>query len=316
MASPVDDSLEAGDPASRLCWTAVACFVVATIVAYRTSGLAFDLAGGWRVWLLIAGLCLVAWIYRRRGPAPRLSHGMEVGAQLLSVMLLAMMITFPLAVLSASIPYRDDWLATADLALGFDWRALNAMVEAHPWLATVMMLAYVTMVPQFAVAIVALAVAGRLRRLQHLMLSVALCLTVTLGIFAVMPALGYHGHLGLPDAPPFVALLQALRSGAVGTVRLETLDGLISFPSFHTAAALMLAWAFWDLRLLRWPAIGINLLVVASTPVMGSHYLVDLIAGAALGAASVATARRLPTGRPSPAQSSGPSGFAFGSKSK
>ena len=316
MASPVDDSLEAGDPASRLCWAAVGGFAVATVIAFRAAGLAFDLAGGWRVWLTIVVLCLVAWIYRRRGPAPRLSRGTEVGAQLLSIMLLTMMITFPLTVLSASIPYRDDWLAAADLALGFDWRALNATVEAHPWLATAMMLAYVTMVPQFAVVVVALAAAGRLRRLQHLVLSVALCLAVTLGIFAVMPALGYHGHLGLPNAPPFVALLQALRSGAIGTTRLETLDGLISFPSFHTAAALILAWAFWDLRMLRWPAIVLNLLVVASTPVMGSHYLVDLIAGAALGTTAIAAAGRLLTTRSTPSQSSGPSGFAFGSKSK
>jgi len=58
-------------------------------------------------------------------------------------------------------------------------------------------------------------------------------------------------------------------------------QGLVSLPSFHTALGVLFCLTLRHSRL-GWPCLLLNLLMIASTPVMGGHYLVDLLAGALL----------------------------------
>ena len=46
-------------------------------------------------------------------------------------------------------------------------------------------------------------------------------------------------------------------------------------------------WAAWTTRL-RWPAIVLNGAMLISTPIFGSHYLVDIIAGAGIAVVTIA----------------------------
>ena len=41
-------------------------------------------------------------------------------------------------------------------------------------------------------------------------------------------------------------------------------------------------------RLLRWPAVAINALLIAAIPVEGGHYFIDMLVGIALAAAILA----------------------------
>ena len=93
---------------------------------------------------------------------------------------------------------------------------------------------------------------------------------------------------------------EALRSGAMRTIDPAAIEGLITFPSFHTALAVVTAWAFWRTRYIAVPALLLNLTVIASTVPVGGHYFVDVFAGAAIAGldpASPACARR-PCGKP------------------
>jgi membrane-associated phospholipid phosphatase len=65
------------------------------------------------------------------------------------------------------------------------------------------------------------------------------------------------------------------------------MEGLISFPSFHTANAILFIWALWPLRLLRPVILVVNVLLIASTPLAGAHYLVDLIGGAVVAVGAI-----------------------------
>jgi len=58
-------------------------------------------------------------------------------------------------------------------------------------------------------------------------------------------------------------------------------QGLVSLPSFHTALGVLFCLALRHSRL-GWPCLLLNLLMITSTPVMGGHDLVDLLAGALL----------------------------------
>jgi membrane-associated phospholipid phosphatase len=84
-----------------------------------------------------------------------------------------------------------------------------------------------------------------------------------------------------------------LRSGALHFLRLNDLEGLITFPSFHTTGGLLFAWALLKTPYLRWPALAINGALIASTPVVGAHYFIDLVGGAAVAAISLFASQRL-----------------------
>jgi len=43
----------------------------------------------------------------------------------------------------------------------------------------------------------------------------------------------------------------------------------------------------------RWPALALNAAMIASCPIVGAHYIVDLIAGGVLAWGAIIVARRL-----------------------
>jgi len=47
------------------------------------------------------------------------------------------------------------------------------------------------------------------------------------------------------------------------------------------------AWATWRTPFVRWIILGLNALMLAATPIHGSHYLVDLLAGIAVAMLSI-----------------------------
>ena len=74
---------------------------------------------------------------------------------------------------------------------------------------------------------------------------------------------------------------------------LNNMEGMITFPSFHVAGALLVTWAF-----RRYPVWGvglgvINVLMIVSTVMTGAHYVVDVIASFGVFGCSVWLWRRV-----------------------
>lgn len=84
--------------------------------------------------------------------------------------------------------------------------------------------------------------------------------------------------------------LNELRSGQGRIVDWGIDPGIIGFPSFHCVAALLNGWALWKIRSLRLCGLVLNLFMIAATPIMGGHYLLDLISGAIVAVISVSLA--------------------------
>ena len=76
----------------------------------------------------------------------------------------------------------------------------------------------------------------------------------------------------------------------MSVVRLDDLEGLITFPSFHTTNAILFAWTLWPVRYLRLPILVLNGLMVASTPTAGSHYFIDIVGGMAVAFLAIVAA--------------------------
>jgi membrane-associated phospholipid phosphatase len=74
-------------------------------------------------------------------------------------------------------------------------------------------------------------------------------------------------------------LIPELRNGSLQQVSLGALRGLVCAPSFHTTSAVLFMLTAWPIRSLRWPLIAVNVAMLFSIPVEGTHYLADMIGG-------------------------------------
>ncbi|WP_439370443.1 phosphatase PAP2 family protein [Bradyrhizobium sp. DASA03120] len=194
-------------------------------------------------------------------------------------------------------PLQDDALLAIDRALGLDPEPIAHFVNDHPWVADVLARGYgLIKWPLLAVPVV-LTLSARHVRLQVFMLAMSLALAVTIAISAMVPAIGTYYALQLPAAhfpeintAVYAGQLRdilALRDGSLHELRLFFLSGIVSFPSFHAASAVLYMWALWPVRGIGGIAAALNLLMIAATPAIGAHYLIDVAGGIALAAASI-----------------------------
>ncbi len=281
---------------TRLVWCLVAVMAVITVVSFALTGLAVDVRSNPAAFALIGALLAMTWFYRRIRPDPRLQAASEVASQIFLLLLFGILLTYAAA--STSFPYRDNELARIDLAMGFDRRAYLDFFNNRPWLGRITSFAYMTLLPQFVIVPLALLADNRLPRVQSWLLAVGIALLATSAISVFTPSLTAFVYSDLKfHVPPGVytpmPTIEALRAGTFHTVRLDRLEGLVSFPSFHTTGALLFVWALWPLRYLRWAGLALNTALIAATPINGAHYLIDLAGGAVVAILALAASRWL-----------------------
>ncbi|MBX9592219.1 MAG: phosphatase PAP2 family protein [Hyphomonadaceae bacterium] len=199
---------------------------------------------------------------------------------------------------SLGLPLLDAQFARADAALGLDWMAVLAFTDARPIFGMVLRLAYSSSLPQIALVLVVLAATGQLMRLSQFLALFTATGLLTILMSVAFPAAGafvfHNPPAELRDVVGQAAGLwhlehfQALRSGALRAIDPSTIEGLITFPSFHTALAVTTTWAVWRTRYLALPALGLNAVVIASTVPVGGHYFVDIFAGGAIAIVCIA----------------------------
>ena len=157
-------------------------------------------------------------------------------------------------------------------------------------------MAYVTLPAQLILPVFVLGMIKRDRiALWEFCFHYHFCLIVTLISLAVFPAVcafNYYGFTPTFDEARFTAQFTGVRAGTFSVVRFDDLEGLISMPSFHAAAGLMVTWCFRRYR--TWVIVlgCLNVLMVTATFMSGAHYFVDVIATLLLFLVSVLMYRR------------------------
>jgi hypothetical protein len=202
---------------------------------------------------------------------------------------------------ATNFPMQDANLLAIDRALGLDWLAFISYVNERPLLATWLNFGY-SMIkwPIFLIPVV-LAIQHRYCRIQEFTLSFALALVLTTIISAFVPAIGVFQQLGL-DPVTFKNLhpqayldqlrdLPMVRDGSLRHLDLFLLAGVVTFPSFHAASAILYIWAFWPVWWMRPVAVLANGAMLVSTPVDGGHYFIDVFAGIAVAIIAIAAAK-------------------------
>jgi len=199
-------------------------------------------------------------------------------------------------------PLFDSVALRSDQALGYDWKIYLGFLHSHPQLSAVLDVAYDSLGLQMSLVLVALWLWRGSASLHRVVIGNGVILLITTAAFALWPvttawvhlhssAAELHG-LGLRAGGGWPDQLLLLRNGAGFDVNSGSNFAIIGFPSYHTAAAILMLVSTWPLRVLRPAAVAWTGLIVAATPYNGGHYLVDLICAPPVVAVGVVVAGR------------------------
>jgi membrane-associated phospholipid phosphatase len=198
---------------------------------------------------------------------------------------------------SAALPLQDAFLAELDGYLGFHWPSSLRAINDRPWLADLMTRAYGSTAALAQGVVIWLSIRGRGERLAEFLALLCLCsLGLAVGMLLV-PAAGafvyfepaqqlFDNFAAGREMWPFLDAFNALRDGSLTQINISSVQGVVSFPSFHTMLGIITTYALRDTRALLIPAAIINGAMIVATLPVGGHYLADTLAGAAMAIAA------------------------------
>lgn len=267
-----------------LAWRLTVGVLLVDVAWLLASGWSVSLRGLAGVAFTVAVICAPLAIGRYRRD-PRI-HATVCAAALL-IVFQAAGATLSYLVVATNAALVDASLAAWDRALGFDWLAMHTWVQGRPWVDVALRAAYHTGLLQLAFVVLFLGLSGRAAQLATFMRLFIVTTLATVVVSGLLPAAGpWKAAPGAFDAS-VMSHFELLRSGGMRHIPLQfEMQGLISFPSLHAALAVLCVHAMRGTRLLPM-FFALNLAMLVSTPVVGGHYLVDLLAGVALVVALV-----------------------------
>jgi membrane-associated phospholipid phosphatase len=282
----------------HLIWTLVAMVAAIIVAAPFVSNFYIE----WPKFAAPIGACLAlaaaGWFYTRWRPDERLASGCLSTAQVIAFASVGAPLSYLAA--SANLPLLDHVYDALDRAMGLDWRAMLDWMNAHPILFDVLRPIYLSLTFQMTAAVLCLGFTGRYVWLRVYTLSFIFAALITIAMSAVLPAIGVWPHYGLtaadsPHVLPTVStswpVFHGLRDGSFRALVAVGSEGIITFPSLHAALAVILIFALWPIPKLRWVILAVNTVMLVATPVDGSHYFIDVIAGIAIAVLAVLAAR-------------------------
>ncbi|MFV0298390.1 MAG: phosphatase PAP2 family protein [Hyphomicrobiaceae bacterium] len=213
---------------------------------------------------------------------------------------------------STAFPFQDAKFVAMDEALGFDWLGWLAVINSHVYIAKTLSFAYFTQLVVVQAVLVLLAFTNQIEEMWAFVVQFALAAVGAILISMVIPAIGateFHATSSalLSNLDPLAGRYHletflGLRSGQVNAIDFEHAKGLVTFPSFHTAMAILTTYAVRKIRWAFWPMAVLNALIIVSTLHVGGHYFVDLLGGGVLMLAVIWLVRRIEV-RKAPAHS-------------
>ena len=200
------------------------------------------------------------------------------------------------SVATFSMPFVDGPIAECDRLLNVHVPDIVLWANNHSIISNVLLITYHTMLPQTLILVIALGFIGDQKQLESFVLRFMTALLITVSIFAIAPAKGPFAHYGMKNSPSqerYLEHLTTLRNGDRTEIVLSETEGLVTFPSFHTAWAILLMMAVWHRKRVFVPVCILNLAVIAGTLTTGWHYFTDVLGGVVIAFAVMAITRKL-----------------------
>ncbi len=231
----------------------------------------------------------------------RLAISTDVARQTAIVMacLTVPSITFMYLASATATPLQDQTLAAVDELFRFDWRYFHALMN-RPIVSTVLVWSYHFIGPQLLMVYALHAAFGDADKAIELNTLTAVSSVFVGWGMVFWPAAGAYS-LYQTEPGYFTAAagmwhyheLELLRSGEPFPLAIERAQGLTTFPSFHSALGIIVTYSLREWRRIFYVAVLINTLMIISTIPEGGHYLIDVVAGIAIGVVAVAIVRMI-----------------------
>lgn len=200
------------------------------------------------------------------------------------ICLLGVVASYPVA--AGSSGFVDPTLEHVDRLLHFNWLFWYREVSDYPSLQHAGAAAYAGIFVSPFVILGYLAWEQRRLEARLFLLTFWVAAVLTLVLFWRFPAQGplaFLWHGAIPYMPTSALyqeqLIPALRLHQMTDIDIGSLRGLVCAPSFHTVSAVLYMVAAWPIARLRWPLVALNGVMLLATPIEGTHYLADMIAG-------------------------------------
>ena len=260
------------------------------IPVYYSLGWTVVWAGGPR-FLPLAAIGVAVWAFTRRRTT---TDAGLAWALLMSGSIVV--ILWQYAGVALNRPLIDASLARADAFLGISVKDLTAWTAGMSWLLPVLRFAYQSFMAQIFGVIIVLAIRRDREAIWSYLIQYHIAAGITLIVAALWPAASIFVHQSfepLMNEDLVISQVAGIRNGTMSHFRFDQVTGLVSMPSFHVGAAWIVTWAVRRSRLLLVPFVTLNLLLTASTVMLGEHYGIDVLGGFGLAAASIAISNRL-----------------------
>jgi len=269
---------------------AAACAIAALALCdwlwARHAGLTFS---HWTQVVVLTGLLLaIGFFYGSIRRNAQLADMALWGALVAACSVAAAIFTYLTATLG--FPLVDSELVTIDAGLGFRWPAWFQFVNSHPLLKTLFVILYTSLLPECAASILYFAHRSRSDRIAEFLLGALISILIAATISGIFPALGAFAHFGVPGPTwaNYPSHLLALREGGAASFSVNEFQGIITMPSYHTVLAILIIYAYRGFGRLFALALALNGLMLLSLPSEGGHYVIDVIAGVAVVAVTIA----------------------------
>ena len=269
---------------------AAACAIAALAICdwlwARHAGLRFS---HWTPFLVLTGfLVAIGFFYGSIRRSAQLADMALWGALVAAFSVTAAVFTY----LTATLPFplTDSELVRIDAGLGFSWPAWFQFVSSHPLLKGLFFVLYTSLLPECAASVLYFAHRGRTDRIAEFLLGALISILITATISGIFPALGAFAHFGV-SGPAWASLpshLLALREGTAASFAVNEFQGIITLPSYHTVLAILIIYVYRGCGRLFTLALAFNGLMLLSLPSEGGHYVIDVIAGIAVVAVTIA----------------------------
>ena len=285
-------------------WGAIAGIVALDAVFAWTTGI--PVAGTVKHAELLA-IIIAIWpvtvlLTRITGFAPGSGTLAEIPGKFFTYICVASVLEYYLA--TSQRPFGDSALIAADRTMGVDWPAICAWAAAHPAALAALKRCYFGLLPETGLVLVTIALfyPRRARRFPTALILSSLFTIPLLWVFPVAGPYTAYAEMSVPQscfatAASWTDHYLGMRAHTMAAIPLDDLRGIVDFPSFHAACAVLLAYFLRGIPIVFPAAVVFDLLMLAATPVIGGHYVIDVIAGLAVAAATIWAIERLEAGR-------------------
>ncbi len=274
---------------------ALACVAIAAATGQAVAWAGFAAGAAPAIGLFLVGLYI-----RAQKSAPRLARLATANAIYLgftATTTLLIYLRFPV-----SGPLLDTQLMAMDAALGYSWPDFVAAIADWPLAARALRYVYVSSLAQLFLLVGYLALSGRDKALDGVLLTGSISLVMTTLVWWIAPSVGPSAFHSIPaeterammlvtDAA-YGAELRHLVENGLPVITASDIVGTIAFPSYHTVMALLVVWFLRGTPVFL-PALLLNSAMVPAILSHGGHHLVDMAGGIAVFAAATWLAARI-----------------------